>query len=65
MSSFSSAFKAARKELGAGKTFEWEGKRYSTNLKDEKPAKPTAPAKPPVRQWMLKDTHSILHKISW
>ena len=47
MSSFSSAFKAARKELGAGKTFEWEGKRYSTNLKDEKPAKPTAPAKPP------------------
>ena len=31
--SFGAAFKAARKRLGAGKTFTWKGKKYSTNTK--------------------------------
>ena len=31
--SFSAAFKAARKRLGAGKTFSYKGKKYSTNTK--------------------------------
>jgi len=29
---FSEAFAAARKELGAGKTFTWNGKQYTTNM---------------------------------
>ncbi len=41
--SFKKAFAAARKESGAGKTFTWQGKSYSTNLKEEG-AKATAPA---------------------
>jgi len=32
-SSFGAAFKAARKRLGAGKTFTYKGKKYSTNTK--------------------------------
>lgn len=37
--SFNKAFAAARKEMGAGKTFTWQGKKYTTNLKEEtKPA---------------------------
>lgn len=41
MASFKEAFAAARKELGAGKTFMWKGKSYSTNYAEEnkKPAK--------------------------
>jgi hypothetical protein len=35
MASFNKAFAAARKELGAGKTFTWNGKSYSTNLAGE------------------------------
>jgi hypothetical protein len=35
MASFKEAFAAARKKLGAGKTFEWNGKSYSTNYKEE------------------------------
>lgn len=37
MNSFSEAFKKARKEKGAGGTFTFNGKSYSTNYKDEKP----------------------------
>ena len=37
--SFKAAFAAARKEKGAGKTFTWNGKSYSTNRADDKPAK--------------------------
>ena len=33
--SFSKAFAAARKEMGAGKTFEWKGKKYTTDMKEE------------------------------
>lgn len=33
--SFASAFKEARAAKGAGKTFTWNGKSYSTNLKEE------------------------------
>lgn len=41
---FGKAFAAARKEKGAGKTFTWKGKSYTTNYKEEakKPAKKTA-----------------------
>lgn len=42
--SFSKAFAAARKELGANKTFTWRGKSYTTNLKEETPkASPQRP----------------------
>jgi hypothetical protein len=36
-SSFSEAFNAARKEKGAGETFTWNGKKYSTNKADDAP----------------------------
>jgi hypothetical protein len=36
---FSTAFADARKKLGAGKTFTYNGKSYSTNRADDKPAK--------------------------
>ena len=34
-SSFGEAFKAARKRLGSGQEFSWNGKRYSTNYAEE------------------------------
>jgi hypothetical protein len=37
--SFGKAFAAARKEKGAGNTFTWKGKSYSTNRADDKPSK--------------------------
>jgi hypothetical protein len=37
--SFGKAFAAARKEKGAGKTFTWEGKSYTTDRADDKPSK--------------------------
>lgn len=42
---FAEAFKAARAEKGAGKTFTWGGKSYSTNMAGEG-AKRSAPSKP-------------------
>lgn len=46
--SFSDAFKAARAEKGAGSTFTWRGKSFSTNRADEtskpKANKPSTPA---------------------
>jgi len=55
MASFAEAFKAARKAKGAGATFTWNGKSYSTNYKEEtqsksgvKPkARPSTPEKSP------------------
>lgn len=35
MATFKEAFAKARKELGAGKTFTWNGKSYSTNVEGE------------------------------
>lgn len=35
MTSFNEAFKKARKEKGAGATFTWNGKKYTTDYKDE------------------------------
>lgn len=35
MASFAQAFREARQRLGAGKTFTWNGKSYSTNLAEE------------------------------
>jgi hypothetical protein len=50
MASFSEAFKAARKRLGAGKTFEWNGKKYTTDYasekSDSKTTRPKARPKP-------------------
>ena len=57
-SGFNAAFAAARKKLGAGKTFTYNGKSYSTNRADDKPAaKPatgmTSSPKPQARpSWM-------------
>ena len=36
--SFGKAFTAARREKGAGKTFTWKGKRYTTDRADDRPA---------------------------
>lgn len=45
-SSFSQAFKAARAKLGAGQTFDWNGKKYTTDYKEEVGKKPgQGPAK--------------------
>jgi hypothetical protein len=55
MASFKEAFAAARKEKGAGKTFTYKGKSYSTNYAEEekKPSGTKPKAKPaglnPVR----------------
>ncbi len=38
--SFKEAFAAARKQMGAGKTFDWNGKSYSTNYAEEEKTKP-------------------------
>jgi hypothetical protein len=42
MTSFSKAFAAARKEKGAGKTFSWNGKTYTTDLASEKSTTPSS-----------------------
>lgn len=44
--SFKSAFAAARKELGAGKTFEWGGKKYTTDLASDTTKKADGPTRP-------------------
>ena len=48
--SFSKAFASARKEKGAGKTFTWKGKSYTTNYKEEeKKSGPTRPRRRPAQ----------------
>jgi hypothetical protein len=42
MTSFSKAFAAARKEKGAGKTFSWNGKTYTTDYASEKSTTPSS-----------------------
>ena len=44
--SFGQAFAQARKKLGAGKTFTYKGKKYSTNRADDKKTKVVKPAAP-------------------
>lgn len=39
---FKDAFKAARSNLGSGKTFTWKGKSYKTDTADGKQAAPSA-----------------------
>ena len=39
---FGAAFKIARKQLGAGKTFQYKGKKYTTDYAEEKAKKDTA-----------------------
>jgi hypothetical protein len=48
MATFKEAFAKARKELGAGKTFTWNGKSYTTDLAEEagKKATPKPKARP-------------------
>jgi hypothetical protein len=43
--SFGEAFRAARKDKGAGSTFTWNGKSYSTNMASDKPAAPKPAAR--------------------
>ena len=40
MAGFKEAFASARKKLGAGKTFQWNGKSYSTNYARESKVNP-------------------------
>lgn len=42
LSDFEQAFAENRRKLGAGKTFDYKGKKYSTNRADDKPAKSEA-----------------------
>lgn len=60
MTTFAQAFREARQRLGAGKTFTWNGKSYSTNLAEEgsgsrsrapssSPRPPSKPAATPAR----------------
>ena len=48
-SKFGKAFAAARKEKGAGKTFTFEGKSYSTDLASDKSSAPTSSSRPTAR----------------
>ncbi len=48
-SKFGKAFAAARKEKGAGKTFTFEGKSYSTNMASDKSSAPTSSPRPTAR----------------
>ena len=45
--SFGKAFAAARKAKGAGKTFTWKGKSYSTNYKEDAKSKAPTTSKRP------------------
>jgi hypothetical protein len=49
MATFKETFAAKRKELGAGKTFTWNGKSYTTDRADDKKPAPTASNKPKAR----------------
>ena len=48
-SKFGKAFAAARKEKGAGKTFTFEGKSYSTDMASDKSSAPTSSSRPTAR----------------
>jgi hypothetical protein len=50
MTSFAQAFAKARKEKGAGKTFMWNGKSYSTNYKEEVSKAPSNSPRPKARE---------------
>lgn len=69
--SFKDAFRAARKELGAGKTFDWNGKKYTTNYAEEEapklkgvppPEKITVTKLPPLASEVAADTMKALGK---
>lgn len=49
MASFNEAFKAARKKQGAGGIFTWQGKKYSTDLAEEKSSAPKTSVKPQAK----------------
>lgn len=49
MASFKEAFAAARKAKGAGASFEWNGKTYSTNRADDAKSTPTKPKARPTQ----------------
>jgi len=52
MASFKDAFRAARNAQGAGGTFTWNGKTYTTDMADEKKKSgPTKSDKPKVRPY--------------
>ena len=75
MPSFKEAFAAARKAKGAGKTFTWNGKLYTTNYKEEAPkatsprpkAKPVTvktPAKPLAHPVSKPPVKPLAHPVS-
>ena len=47
--SFNKAFTAARKDKGAGGVFTWNGKKYTTNYKEDKAGKSKADDKAPTK----------------
>lgn len=49
MASFKAAFAAARKEKGAGKTFQWNGKTYTTDYASEKSTTPSTSPRPKAK----------------
>jgi hypothetical protein len=49
MATFKETFAAKRKELGAGKTFTWNGKSYTTDYATDKKSAPTASDKPKAK----------------
>jgi hypothetical protein len=70
--SFKDAFRAARKELGAGKTFDWNGKKYTTNYAEEEapklkgvppPEKITVTTLPPLASEVAADTMKVLDRL--
>ena len=69
--SFKDAFRAARKQLGAGKTFEWNGNSYTTNYAEEEapklqgvppPEKITVTTLPPMPSEIANETMRVLKK---
>jgi len=55
---FGQAFAAARKKLGAGKTFMYKGKKYTTNRADDK-KKTTSSVKKPEKNYGMGQVDSL------
>lgn len=65
MATFKEAFAAARKEKGAGKTFTWNGKSYTTDMAtDKKQSAPTASDKPKAKPAVSGASRSTAGKVA-
>jgi len=56
---FGQAFAAARKKLGAGKTFMYKGKKYTTNRADDKKKTTTSSVKKPTKTYGMGQVDSL------